>query len=276
VMSGSSISAGKNAASLRLTRGGEVRLCSATTLTASASTSGSELMLGLNAGELELHYYLAVNADTLMTPDFRLLLAGPASIHIGVNVDPSGTMCVQSLAGNSGSVIVSEVAGDGTYQVRPGQHVIFRNGRVADAWNELHGADCGCPPAEPIIRAAAPGPLKPAEEEKAPATMAAVPQPVPLPDASTPDASAGNVQIQVDAPMIYRGSEAEPAPPVTFATLRLAREGDSLLYFDRVALPPEPPKIKPPAPEQVTATAQPSRHRGVFRRLGTLIAAMFR
>jgi hypothetical protein len=88
--------------------------------------------------------------------------------------------------------------------------------------------------------------------------------------------SAGKVEVQVDAPMVYRGSEAEPAPPVTIATLHLERRGDSLLYFDRVALPPEPPKVTPPASSPVTATAEPAPRHGVFRRLGRLIAAMFR
>jgi len=283
VMSGSSISAGRNAASLHLVRGGEVRVCSATTLTASASDSGRGLMLAFNSGALELDYDLAANADTLLTPDFRLLLAGPASVHVAISADASGATCVQSLDRNTGSVIVSEVAGDGTYQVRPGQRVIFRNGRVADTSSQLNDGSCGCPPAAPVMRAAGPAPEKPPEDKPAvrheapPETIAAaLPQPVPLPDASMPNGSGGRVEIQVDAPMVYRGSEPEPAAPVTIATVRLAREGDSLLYFDRVALPPEPPKVNPPAAEPVTATAQPVRHHGLFRRLGTLIAAMFR
>jgi hypothetical protein len=109
-----------------------------------------------------------------------------------------------------------------------------------------------------------------------PENLAAAPQPVPLPDASMTSATAGKFEVQVDAPMIYRGSEPEPAPPVTIATLRLARQGDSLLYFDRVALPPEPPKVTPPVSNPVAATAEPAPHPGLFRRFGRLIAAMFR
>src|SRR5271169_2491021 len=73
VLSGSSIQAGAQAATLKLERGGNLLVCPGTKLSITASQSGRELMFSLNAGNVEMNYPLGASADTLLTPELRLL-----------------------------------------------------------------------------------------------------------------------------------------------------------------------------------------------------------
>src|SRR5450755_4533567 len=88
VLSGSSIAAGAQNATLKLERGGSLLVCSGTNLSVSASQNGRELMFSLNSGNLEMNYPLGAEADTLLTPDLRLLLPGPGTVHVAVRVTP--------------------------------------------------------------------------------------------------------------------------------------------------------------------------------------------
>src|SRR5512141_1689083 len=53
VMSGSSVEAGQATALLRLSRGGDVRVCPRTALSISSSHTGRDLMFGVSTGALE-------------------------------------------------------------------------------------------------------------------------------------------------------------------------------------------------------------------------------
>ena len=112
VLSGSSIAAGAQNATLKLERGGSLLVCSGTNLSVNASQNGRELMFSLNSGNLEMNYPLGAAADTLLTPDLRLLLPGPGTVHIALKVSPQGDTCVQSLQWNVAAIVVSETMGD--------------------------------------------------------------------------------------------------------------------------------------------------------------------
>ena len=108
------------------------RICPATSVTLTSSSSGREVMIGMSTGSIEAHYTLAESADTIMTPDFRILLAGPGTFNLAIKADDRGDVAVRALAGNTASLIVSELNGDGTYQVKPSEEVLFHNGKLAD------------------------------------------------------------------------------------------------------------------------------------------------
>ena len=64
VLSGSTVTAGEGTATLKLRRGGEVRICRGANLSVSSSPSGRDLALGFSTGAVELHYPLASSADS--------------------------------------------------------------------------------------------------------------------------------------------------------------------------------------------------------------------
>src|SRR5271167_863700 len=177
VLSGSSIQAGGQAATLKLERGGSVLVCPGTRLSVTASQSGRELMFSLSSGNLEMNYPLGASADTLLTPDLRLLMPGPGTVHVAVHVTPQGDTCVQSLPWNAAAVVVSETMGDATYQVKPDEAVLFKGGHLSEAARSRR--NCGCPVAPPVqVAKAAQPPPPPLESNPSPP---AAPPARPLP-----------------------------------------------------------------------------------------------
>jgi hypothetical protein len=290
VMSGSAVSASGRAATLKLDRGGSVHICPRTTVTASTSSSGRELMVAVDFGTLELDYELGASGDSVVTPDLRLSVAGPSSVHLAVDVLKSGDVCVASLERNNAAVLVSELAGEGSYQVRPGQQITFVKGSTAQARTEP-GVNCGCPAPAPILRAAANDPTKyPRAVEPQPASAPANPQlmaelPPALAAESVPqrpaadDAVATHTVIEMDAPMVYNGQRPDP-PSETLADVKLFRSADDVLLFPPLILPAQQVAVSP----IVQAAAKPASDaipgktpsHGIFHRFGAFMASLFR
>ncbi len=199
VLSGSSVSAGGQAAVVRLLRGGEVRVCPGNSVTLASATGGRELLWGVGTGAIEVHYALA-SADTLMTPDFRILLAGPGAFHFALSSDNRGNTCVRSLAGATSSVIVQEMAGSGSYQVRPGDQVLFRNGRMSEV-DSTTPLSCGCP-APPAVHRAENEDAKPEPEKAAAATPERPPAPAPAPVEAVKPPTPLSAAIRVAEPEV--------------------------------------------------------------------------
>lgn len=264
VVSGSSVTAGDAPAVFRLTRGGDLRICPSTSVTLTTSSSGNQLMVGMSTGSLEAHYVLALAADTIMTPDFRILLAGPGTFNFAIKADDHGNVEVRALKGNTASLIVQELNGDGMYQVKPNEEVLFHNGKLTDP---DHGplSDCGCPPpAVPIQRVAveAPSEVAKATDER----KDAPPPPVPM----TPVAEQ---HLEAAVPFIYQAGD--PAEEVVVGVARLRLTHGPVLP-SRIVLPPPPP----PAKESAAATLapipkKPTAKKGLFGRVGAFFAAIF-
>lgn len=283
--SGSSITAGSDTTILQLPRGGEVRVCPGTTLSVSPSQSKRDLMFGMSTGGIETHYALAASADSVLTPDFRILFAGSGEFHYAISADSHGNTCVRALKGNTSSVIVSELMGNRLYQVKPNEQVVFRLGQIDKVDTDVP-LECGCPPPPPVIRTSAP-PVQPVPNSDIPSKVAmGAGSAGSMASAGTPATGAGtqlshgpetaplpasqpnDVHVQVDTAFVFSRKDraaksAPPAPVEAVAQLPVEDASQSQVHVD--------PVIQPPPPE---AQAKPE-HRGFFRRIGSFFSSIF-
>lgn len=289
VASGSSITAAEETAILRLARGGEVRVCPGTTVSVTTSSNGQDLMLGMSKGAMETHYRLLESSDSVLTPDFRIVLPGPGEFDLGISADAHGNTCVSAMPGNSSSVVVAELIGSGTYEVKPDQQIIFRQGSLETVESPV--APCGCPRApEPVMRASESAPV--VAEEKAGSKLqlsnSSDPQPNQAqPGAAPPDANQAAVdpgpeakpvpqtkpddmKVEVEAPLVFSGreranaeraKEQAPAASVTQAA--------NLPLSAKAADPLPAVVVLPPAPDPKPA------HKGFFGKVKGFFASIF-
>jgi hypothetical protein len=299
VSNGVAITAGEHSATLRLARGGQVRVCPGTNLTVNSSPQGQELMFAMSAGSLEADYSIPFLADVVLTPDYRILISGPADVSVSITANKSGDACVRSRGDNS-YVVVSELMGDDFYHVKPDEQVFFHAGHVKDA-EENSTMTCGCPAPAPLLRAEnvpqQPPPSAAQVTPALPTATAAAPiqtieapsqlaspaarstQSVPTPQqraavaaaitnepavaatasaaAGLPQQQGGPVQVQVDAPMIFKGSRTEPDVTATLARVHIER------------LPwPQTPTVAPQPPHKPSsAVVEGAQKKGFFRRI---------
>lgn len=269
VFSGSQVAAGVSPAVLKLSRGGEVRICPGTSLAVSASASGDELLLSVSTGALELHYPLDSAADSVMTPEFQIQLVGPGDFHIGIGADERGATCVRGLSQNSAAVIVSEMMGTGRYQVQPHEEVVFREGRVNSSQRGAL-AHCGCPEPPPVLRAE----LNPPPPIPTPAPPSEITVPAPL----TPSAREPEVHVQVDAPFIYRANS--PDTDIAWQVSRLQTTSKHEFAFQllpTVVPPPEPRSSETASAASVSSRPPEKKSSGnVFKKIGSFFSRIFR
>ena len=283
---GSTVTAGSDTTILHLPHGGEVHVCPGTTISVTPSQSKRDLMFGMSTGAIETHYSLSTSADAVLTPDFRIMFAGPGEFDYAISADSHGNTCVRGLRGNTSSVIVSELMGNRIYQVRPNEEAVFRSGQIDKVDTDVP-LECGCPPppppavleaarptAEPVIASDLPAKVRVGEgsvpgtttEEAAAAQsrLSTGPETAPLPGAPRND-----VHVQVDAPFVFTAKKrtAAPLPPLESArALPIIEESpERQVHLDPVVQPP-------PAPDK--QSAKPA-HTGFFHHVKGIFSALF-
>jgi hypothetical protein len=149
------ITSGNETTRVVLPHRGEMRVCalSSIKLAADSSAAGGEtpgLLMAMDHGAVEMSYASVAdlkNADTLLTPDFRILIGGPGAADIKVRLGSKGDTCVDNSGANGPYIVVSSVFEGGAYRVQPGQRVMFQHGSLHEVVDQ-EKEPCGCPPSE--------------------------------------------------------------------------------------------------------------------------------
>jgi len=168
--------------------------------TASGDVPG--LLIALDQGAVEMSFAAstarAQNADTLLTPYFRVMIGGPNAADVRVRLGDNGDTCVDNAGANAPYVVVTSVFDGGLYRVQPGQRVMFQQGSLQKVVYE-EKEPCGCP--SPAKSQANEFPLAQSEG------LAPIP---PSPPAPAANQTAGSGQATTT--LVYQSTAAAPQP----------------------------------------------------------------
>jgi len=210
VLPGSELAAGIAPATLKLARGGQVRICPRSGLNLNASGQG--LMVGMNTGAIEIDYRLGpATSDMLLTPDFSIRLSGPATYHFALGVNSKGDTCIKPLSGNGAGIVFSELLGADMYGVAVNESAVFVDGKLASK-TALTG-ECGCP--APPVQTAQSGILPSEESPRKSGTPGDVTAPLP------PD-RPGATHLEVNTPFVFSAKAAGDARPSAIARIEFS------------------------------------------------------
>ncbi|MCU1318709.1 MAG: hypothetical protein JWP98_227 [Edaphobacter sp.] len=219
------VTARDHAAEVALNRGGAVRVCATSGLhvTAGKTTiSAMPLMLALDRGAIEVRM-AATTSDVVMTPDLRFTMRSDAPLDLRLRVTKNGDTCVDNRGAKAPVLNVVDQFGEATYELQPGQHVLFEHGSLKEVVDHESSA-CGCPPeplvsvadagvtsANPAAAGSAVGGKPEAEQHPFPAAVSAG----LTPPAAVPQAPAETVHAQISSTLSYNASGSERPDSVT-------------------------------------------------------------
>jgi hypothetical protein len=241
LLGASTVTARDHTADVALNRGGSVRVCatSGLHLNAGKGSIDAPLMIALDRGAIELAIR-ATTSDVVMTPDLRFTLKSPGPLDLRLRVARNGDTCVENRGAAAPALSVADQFGESSYELHPGQHVLFEHGSLKEVVDNEH-EPCGCPP-EPVVSVAdagvtgatpaAPGTIVATEPSKAAAEQHPFPAAVSAglaPASAPPQAPAGAVHTQVSTTMSYGtggasdGTGSDTATPGTSAAPTTAK-----------------------------------------------------
>lgn len=227
VVSGSELTAGMAPATLKLVRGGQVRICPQTNLTINEAATG--LMLGMGTGAVEIDYRLGQGgSDVLITPDFSVRLVGPNTYHFAFGVSGRGDTCFKPLSGNTAGVLLSEVMGADSYGTAPNEAMVFSGGKLAGRGTPKE--DCGCP--APVVLPVLQAETQPVLNQHPGGAISSEPAPNRDPTAPLPAARPGEAPVVVATPFVFSAA----AQPASVARLQLSSLPNTVFLQDE----PEP------------------------------------
>ena len=262
IAASAAITSGAETTHVTLPYRGTLLVCASTTVKLAADSAGAPagdvpgLLMAMDHGAVEMSFATSHNADTLLTPDFRILISGPGAAEVKVRLGPQGDTCVDntgdpsdrssSLGWNTGAnapyVLVSSVFDGGIYRVQPGQHVMFQHGSLHEVVDN-EKEPCGCPPSAP-------------KENEFPLAQSEGLSVTPKPAPALPNSNPATKEPV--APLVYNGGDHAPQ----IATIP---ESASIPPVDTIPAPAKPPAPKPP----------PAKKRGFFRKVGHFFGRIF-
>ena len=273
LVSNSTVTATDHAADISLDRGGNVLVCATSGLhitSGNAAAGATPLMLSLDRGAIELRM-AATASDVIMTPDLRFGVSGPGPLDLRLGVTKDGDTCVDNRGGNAPVLNISDTFGESSYNLRPGQHVLFEHGDLKQVVDN-ESSPCGCPPAaagvsladaaiasaKPTSAAGKPVEGKPvAEEHPFPAAVSAGAAPAP----AVPQAPPGVVHAQVATTLSYDAaatlSSAPAAAPAKTPEITAPETAESPQSVTPRAAPQSPDAVAAPPVEHAAAPHSP-------------------
>jgi hypothetical protein len=195
------ITSGEQTTPVMLPHRGELRVCAMSSIKLAADSvnvAGETpgLLMAMDHGAVELSFASRAdlkNADTLLTPDFRILIGGPGAADVKVRLENDGDTCVDNSSANGPYIVVSSVFDGGAYRVQPGQRVMFQHGSLNEVVDQ-EKESCGCPPPAPA------GNEFPVAQSMG---LAPAPKVAPEPVAKTQT----QTQAQNVPPLVYKSSD---------------------------------------------------------------------
>ena len=198
------ITAGSQPTHVTLPDRGTLLICPYTIVKLAATSSVAAgqvhgLMMAMDHGAFEMSLAISRDSDILLTPDFRILVAGPGPSELKVRLGPQGDTCIDNPGEHAPYVLVSSVFDGGAYRVQPGQRVMFQHGSLHEVVDQ-EKESCGCPPAEPQ------GNEFPVAQSEG---LAPMPKPAPI----APNSSSAPPQVV--EPLVYKSADHAPQPAPT-------------------------------------------------------------
>jgi hypothetical protein len=253
VLAGSAIITAKDhTAPITLSRGGILRVCQTTALHIDAgrsAQSSAPLMLSFDRGAIEIEMP-ATEPDVVITPDFRIGFRAAGPLDLRMRVARNGDTCVDNRGPQAPTLVFSDPLGVATYELLPGQHVLFEHGSLREVVDHER-TPCGCPDSAGMSIADALIASRPAapsgkEEHPFPAALSEGLTPDAPPAAAVPQSAPGETHTQIATSLTYNAPGTSPPAPTPTQ--------------DSASAPPPPPPPKP---------------RGVFHAVGHFFRKIF-